>query len=445
MRRRPNEPSSYSANTNVFSSDAWAVNDSTTSYTNNVQPESEELKQYAAKSIPQGASRTTKAARYEALSNSGYYDQNKQHVTNSDQDPFQSAVLETRPTVLAQQPQTIVEPTQPLRKTHLGFNQASQATTTTSPPQTPAQVTPQAPQPTPAPAPAAYQTPTTVAPQPTAPQVPTPDSHQTPTQSASQPSPVQPTPAPVAPQATQPTAQPVTQQAQAPKVTQATSQDIADEEIVIADFELEFEEAKRTQQATQKPDLETEINLPAMEDLHTPTVQFSSPALFSTGSIPAVSASNDFFDSHERDINSSTEFYDDEPTHKTLRIDGDLIVSVFKNAIGNKIAIAIVAIILALGAYFVVQSFISGSDNTPNVESNSPNSKTVITDGSSNTLEDQMGDMAPTEGVINNAPGQEVTQDPDSTQQTPDGVTVFRDQDGRVVYSSETNTSFGDM
>lgn len=435
MRRRPTENESPQQ-TNVFSSDAWGTPGAVQSHY--VTPEKEDLAQYAAALIPEGQTRTARTARYAPSANSAYYEPSTMHNTNSDQDPFSSAVLETRQQTTRHQNVSVSDMPQPVRRTRLG--EAAQYAT---PPQATAA----------APAPPAPQAPPSAPqnfapPQAPAPQVP---QHVSVQGIGQRPAPQTPAAAPIELAPEMHTA-PAPPQAHTPAPTPADVAPEMEEEISLSDFEQEFIQAQASAPIVEEPVVEqapvieqidlTAYDTPSVPQAYgapTPAPTYGAPQLFSTGI--AYKSSDDFFENMHENISDADRLYaDNAPRRETVQLDLNFIKRHLGKLISMKIVIIAFALVLAATAFFVVRSMSSDNTSTPapaETQSQNTTDKQVLTDPN--------GQPVITDGAGNQLPvGTDDQPIQPTTGSDAGGPTIYYDQNGQVIYSNDVSQNFNE-
>ena len=387
MRRRPTDNSDLLAS-NVFSSDAWGSNDQT--YV--PQENTVDLSQYAAPLIPEGHARSARSARYSPSPHSSQYEPSR-HVTNSESDPFTHASYDGQPVAPAPQNSRVDEMPSPVRRTRLG-------------------------EPIPSIAPegiaSGFASPTNHVIQP-------PVQTSAPVETFEQPQvqePVQQHENFAPPQAYEPVASPQVQESLE-----------VEEEIPLSDFEEEFNAIK----VVSSPTVEEEIDL--TQDIPVVNAQaWAAPALFSSAPVisdPEISYhdNDDFFGTQYGNESDEDRLYrDPKEPRETVQIDMEFITRHLKNLTTNKIAIIIIAIILAATAYLIMKPSTSSPKQLPvNSSSQSPTGKTIVT---------APADAQP---IITVPPA---NPDAPRDQSTGGGAIVRYDENGNAVYTQAPNQNF---
>jgi len=399
VRRAPKE-TTQDVSTNVFSSEAWS--NSNTSYATFEVEETIDLSQYAATSLPDTFTTSSRSPRYTPSPHSPQYEPSP-NQSNSESNPFDHSAYDGRPAAPLPQNAKYEDMPSSLRKRKLGAPIEGLV------PEQNHIIAPQTPL-----APQAY--------------IPAPNKtveidHEQAYKPAPQTSnPHLTTTATPPAQHSQPTYQEMPPSA--PPVTSIPVNDeTIESEVPLSDFEKDFIEEKF-------------IDL--TEEIVEAKVQPVPPSIFNTGQVPAYepiayNTNDSVFGTQHQEISDSDRLYKDpNPSRDTIQIDLDLLKRLGSKISIKVVAIALVAILLFTAAYLVMKPASNSNQNTPASSSDSSlisSEKTVVPSAD--------------QGLV--APEPSVTLppvDPNSTPQDGGGAIVTYDENGNAVYSSPTNQNF---
>ncbi|MFN8015341.1 MAG: hypothetical protein U0R17_01870 [Acidimicrobiia bacterium] len=384
MRRSPNDFDSNG--TNVFSSDAWG--NSAPNYP--VAETSSDLSAYAASLIPEGNGKQARTSRYAPSSNSSAYEDTG-YKTNSTSDPFQHSAYDGGHTPLAHNASYDDMPA-PTRKTRLG-----EPIPSITPDSIPRFGVPQ------------NLNPTNLKVEQSAPCV-------------------QPMTEPVQHVPAAPVGQVAYEPIPAPQQSSMTqpAPDVVEEQVPVSDFEQEFIKA-------QPAPAENVIDI--REDVLPVGEPFVSPSLFTSSTSAnfghSYSSAEEFFAAQTQEISDEDRFYKEPTQRETVQIDLSFVKNIVNKILANKIAIILLAVVLAVTAFLIVRPVVS--------DSNSPKPAPVMTDQAS-TEKTVVENTTPAPSVTVAPPA----QNSQSTNGTNSGgVIITYDKNGNAQYSgSPTNQNF---